>query len=82
MERFNTAMEEIQNDGTMAAWLEVRGKEVRAREWAKLVDVVHDQAYSRVVGPYSNELEVSASVHCSSPCLHSAADLTAPSSPS
>jgi H3 lysine-79-specific histone-lysine N-methyltransferase len=59
MERFNTAMQDIQNDGSMAQWLEVRGKEVKAREWAKLVDVVHDQAYGRVVGPYSNELEVS-----------------------
>lgn len=59
MERFNAAMQDIQNDGSMAQWLEVRGKEVKAREWAKLVDVVHDQAYGRVVGPYSNELEVS-----------------------
>lgn len=59
MERFNIAMQEIQNDGSMAQWLEVREKEVKAREWAKLVDVVHDQAYSRIVGPYSNELEVS-----------------------
>lgn len=42
----------------MAQWLEIRGKEVKAREWAKLVDTVHDQAYSRIVGPYSNELEV------------------------
>jgi H3 lysine-79-specific histone-lysine N-methyltransferase len=59
MERFNTAMQDIQEDGSMAQWLETRGKEVKAREWAKLVDVVHDQAYARVVGPYSNELEVS-----------------------
>lgn len=59
MERFNVAMKEIQEDGSMAQWLESRGMEVTAREWAKLVDVVHDQAYSRVVGPYSNELEVS-----------------------
>jgi H3 lysine-79-specific histone-lysine N-methyltransferase len=60
MERFNIAMQEIQNDGSMAQWLELRGKEVKAREWAKLVDIVHDQAYSRIVGPYSNELEVSS----------------------
>jgi len=31
---------------------------MRGREWGKLVDVVHDQAYARVVGPYSHELEV------------------------
>jgi H3 lysine-79-specific histone-lysine N-methyltransferase len=59
MERFNLAMKDIQDDGSMAAWLETRGKEMKGREWAKLVDVVHDQAYARVVGPYSHELEVS-----------------------
>lgn len=58
MERFNIAMQEIQNDGSMAQWLQIRSKEVKAREWAKLVDIVHDQAYSRIIGPYSNELEV------------------------
>ena len=59
MERFNLAMQDIQSDGSMANWLETRGKEVKGREWAKLVDIVHDQAYARVVGPYSHELEVS-----------------------
>jgi hypothetical protein len=58
MERFNAAMQDIQSDGSMASWLEIRGKEMRGREWGKLVDVVHDQAYARVVGPYSHELEV------------------------
>ena len=58
MERFNSAMQDIQADGTLEKWLELRGKEMRGRECAKLVDVVHDQAYARVVGPYSHELEV------------------------
>jgi len=58
MERFNAAMQDIQNDGSLASWLEIRGREMRGREWGKLVDVVHDQAYARVVGPYSHELEV------------------------
>jgi H3 lysine-79-specific histone-lysine N-methyltransferase len=58
MERFNAAMQDIQNGESMAKWLEVRGGEMRGREWGKLVDVVHDQAYARVVGPYSHELEV------------------------
>ena len=62
MERFNAAMQDIQNDGTLASWLEIRGKEMRGREWANLVDVVHDQAYARVVGPYSHELEVCLSI--------------------
>jgi H3 lysine-79-specific histone-lysine N-methyltransferase len=48
MERFNMAMQDIQSDGSMAKWLEVRGREVKGREWGKLVDVVHDQAYARV----------------------------------
>ena len=26
MERFNAAMQDIQNDGSMASWLEIRGK--------------------------------------------------------
>ena len=58
MERFNAAMQDIQIDGSLASWLEIRGSEMRGREWGKLVDVVHDQAYARVVGPYSHELEV------------------------
>jgi H3 lysine-79-specific histone-lysine N-methyltransferase len=58
MERFNLAMQDIQADGSLEAWLEKRGREMRGREWARLVDVVHDQAYARVVGPYSHELEV------------------------
>lgn len=56
MERFNLAMEDIQKDGTMAKWLASRGPDITQRDWAKLVDVVHDQAYSRVVGSYSKEL--------------------------
>lgn len=57
MERFNNAMEEIQNDGTLIRWMDGRPG-LSQREWSGLVDCVHDQAYSKVVGPYSNELEV------------------------
>ncbi|WVR03485.1 hypothetical protein IAU60_000476 [Kwoniella sp. DSM 27419] len=56
MDRFNAAMEDIQKDGSMVAWMKSRASP-KAREWSTLVDFVHDQAYSRVVGPYSNELE-------------------------
>lgn len=29
------------------------------KTWSEIVETVHEQAYSRIVGPYSNELEVS-----------------------
>ncbi|KAK8845461.1 hypothetical protein IAR55_006174 [Kwoniella newhampshirensis] len=57
MERFNTAMEELQTDGSLKEWLRTKGRGMKSRDWSILVDAVHDQAYSRVVGPYSNELE-------------------------
>lgn len=53
-------MQAIQEDGTLQQWLDEGmngGKEIKVREWAALVDFVHDQAYSRVVGGYSHELE-------------------------
>ncbi|WVF66181.1 hypothetical protein IAT40_000921 [Kwoniella sp. CBS 6097] len=56
MKRFNRAMEEIQRDGSLKEWMKTRPG-LKGREWASLVDFVHDQAYSRCVGPYSNELE-------------------------
>lgn len=62
MERFNAAMLQIQQDGSLAAWLRVRPPLSR-EEWSRLVDGVHDQAYSRVVGPWANELEASCTVH-------------------
>ncbi|WVQ80383.1 hypothetical protein IAT38_002488 [Cryptococcus sp. DSM 104549] len=59
--RFNAALSEIQEDGSMAKWLEGeevrKGKDMKVREWAGLVEHVHETAYSRVVGMYSNELE-------------------------
>jgi H3 lysine-79-specific histone-lysine N-methyltransferase len=58
MERFNEALAEIQKDGSMARYLQSRDGP-RKDAWSGIVDFVHDQAYSRVVGPYSNELEVS-----------------------
>lgn len=57
MERFNEALAEIQKDGSMARYLQSRDGP-RKDAWSGIVDFVHDQAYSRVVGPYSNELEV------------------------
>ncbi|ORX34694.1 S-adenosyl-L-methionine-dependent methyltransferase [Kockovaella imperatae] len=56
MERFNTAMEAIIADGSVAKWMETRPR-LRKEDWSALVDGVHDEAYSRVVGPYANELE-------------------------
>lgn len=52
-------MEELQNTGQMDVHLKSYSKEIGSGEWSKLVDVVHEQVYSRVVGPYSNELAVS-----------------------
>nr|ODN86625.1 histone-lysine N-methyltransferase, H3 lysine-79 specific [Cryptococcus depauperatus CBS 7841] len=60
IERYNLAMQTMQEDGTLQKWLEEgkkQGREINVRDWATLVDFVHDQAYSRVVGPFSNELE-------------------------
>ncbi|OXG13478.1 histone-lysine N-methyltransferase, H3 lysine-79 specific [Cryptococcus neoformans Ze90-1] len=60
IERYNAAMQAIQEDGTLQQWLDEGmngGKGIKVREWAALVDFVHDQAYSRVVGGYSHELE-------------------------
>ena len=62
MGRFNIAMEEMQANGTLARWLATRPR-FRAQEWSALVESVHDQAYSRVVGQYSNELEVGRIPH-------------------
>ncbi|WVQ93805.1 hypothetical protein IAU59_000883 [Kwoniella sp. CBS 9459] len=56
MKRYNEAMEEIQRDGSLKEWMKARPA-LEGRDWASLVDFVHDQAYSRCVGPYSNELE-------------------------
>ncbi|WVW81966.1 hypothetical protein I302_103969 [Kwoniella bestiolae CBS 10118] len=55
MERFNSAMEELQCSGLMKSHMKV--KQMKKKEWSVLVDFVHDSAYSRVVGPYSHELE-------------------------
>jgi len=58
MERYNAAMDEIQADGSLAKWM--AGKpSMKAEEWSRVVEMVHDMAYSRVIGPYSYELEVS-----------------------
>lgn len=57
IERFNEAMREIQADGSMQKHL--ADQKVKARDWSGIVEKVNDMAYARVVGPYSNELEVS-----------------------
>lgn len=43
----------------MKKWLEERNGTLDRKTWSEIVETVHEQAYSRVVGPYSNELEVS-----------------------
>jgi len=58
MDRYNTAMEEIQADVTLVRWMASRPS-MKAKEWSGLVDAIHDNAYSRIVGRYSYELAVS-----------------------
>ena len=58
MNRYNTAMAELIADGSISTWMETRPK-LTGEEWSNLVDKVHEQAYARVVGPYSEQLEVS-----------------------
>jgi H3 lysine-79-specific histone-lysine N-methyltransferase len=55
IKRLNAALEDIQRDGSLATWLEQYRPS--RREWSELVDMVHDQAYSRVVAPFSDQLE-------------------------
>lgn len=57
VKRFNKALAEIQADGTLATYLNSSEYRITRREWSELVDFVHDQAYSRVVGPFSDQLE-------------------------
>jgi len=57
IKRLNAALAEIHRDGTLAAWLKSPDYRISRREWSELVDVVHDQAYSRVVAPFSDLLE-------------------------
>jgi H3 lysine-79-specific histone-lysine N-methyltransferase len=59
MERFNEALAEIQADGSMKRWLEEKSGTLESKAWSEVVETIHEQAYCRVVGPYSNELEVS-----------------------
>jgi H3 lysine-79-specific histone-lysine N-methyltransferase len=58
MERYNTAMEEIQLDGTLQKWMQSRSK-LGWREWTGLCEVIGDQAYGRIVGPFAEQLAVS-----------------------
>ena len=57
MERFNTAMENLQADGSLMRYV-MSKPGVNIKDWSGIVETVHEMAYSRVVGPYSNELEV------------------------
>lgn len=59
LERYNAAMEALQRSGEMGAWLDLRSRQMTGREWSEMVERVNEMAYARVVGPYSNELEVS-----------------------
>lgn len=64
IERYNAAMEALQASGEMSAWLEQRARQLlseeKVRGWDDIVERVNEMAYTRVVGPYSNELEVSS----------------------
>nr|XP_018266838.1 uncharacterized protein I303_00816 [Kwoniella dejecticola CBS 10117]OBR88996.1 hypothetical protein I303_00816 [Kwoniella dejecticola CBS 10117] len=60
MDRYNSAMEDLQKEGAMKAYL--KGKKMKRREWSGLVDFVHETAYSRVVGPYAYELAVAEAI--------------------
>jgi H3 lysine-79-specific histone-lysine N-methyltransferase len=59
--RFNEAVNRIREEGGFKRHLETTGwgARMKAADWEEMVDFVHDQAYSRVVGPFSNALEVS-----------------------
>lgn len=58
--RFNDAVNSLREGGAIEAHLSAMGwgGKMKMAEWEEMVDFVHDQAYSRVVGPYSNALEV------------------------
>lgn len=58
VERYNTAMADLQRSGEMQAWMREKSGVMGQGEWSSVVEVVHEQAYSRVVGPYSDLLEV------------------------
>ncbi|BEJ17151.1 hypothetical protein CspHIS471_0605520 [Cutaneotrichosporon sp. HIS471] len=57
MQRFNVALADLQEDGTLAAWLTNPEYRISRSEWSALINVVHDSAYNRVVGPFSDQLE-------------------------
>lgn len=57
IERMNAALAEIQQDGSMAAWIDSPEYRICRQEWSDLVDICHDQAYSRVIAPFSDQLE-------------------------
>ncbi|WOO77194.1 Histone-lysine N-methyltransferase, H3 lysine-79 specific [Vanrija pseudolonga] len=57
VERLNSALDEIASDGTMAAWLSSPQYRMSRRDWSGFVEFVHDQSYSRVVAPFSDQLE-------------------------
>lgn len=55
--RLNAALADIQQDGSMAAWLVSPDNRMSRHEWSGFVDFVNDQAYSRVIAPFSDQLE-------------------------
>lgn len=54
-------MADLQKSGEMRDHLKEK-KRMGKAEWSEMVEIVHEQAYSRVVGPYSDQLEVSGSL--------------------
>lgn len=57
VQRLNRALADIQHDGTLAAWLTSPDYRISRREWSALVDFCHEQAYTRVVAPFADQLE-------------------------
>ena len=52
-------MADLQKSGDMERWLDQHAEEIGMEDWSALCERVNEMAYARVVGPYSNELEVS-----------------------
>jgi H3 lysine-79-specific histone-lysine N-methyltransferase len=56
MKRFNVALADLQEEGTLAAWLTSPDYRITRSEWSALINVVHDSAYNRVVAPFVEQL--------------------------
>lgn len=55
--RLNVALADLQEDGTLAAWLTSPEYRISRGDWSALIDFVHESAYTRVVAPFADQLE-------------------------